>query len=171
MPVPGSSGSEADVGEVVIWTGRPSVWQAWRGYLTSVVIVGLAVAGGAVMGVVPGGWWLAVAATGLIPGWVGLLGTLATRYELTTQRLLTRRGILVQRTDELELYRVRDLVLIEPIWWRVLGRGHVLIKSSDVTTPELMLYAIAQPASVRQMIRQQVEQVRDAKGVRTLDVD
>ena len=30
-----------------------------------------------------------------------------TKYELTTQRLRTRYGILNKKTDELELYRVR----------------------------------------------------------------
>src|SRR5215204_1645093 len=35
-------------------------------------------------------------------------------YEITSERIKTIRGILSKRTDELELYRVKDTSLIEP---------------------------------------------------------
>lgn len=31
-----------------------------------------------------------------------------TKYEITTERLRTRHGVLSKKTDELELYRVKD---------------------------------------------------------------
>src|SRR6185503_7905019 len=35
-------------------------------------------------------------------------------YELTSERIKTSQGIFTRRTDELELYRVKDVTLVEP---------------------------------------------------------
>src|ERR1051325_522556 len=39
-------------------------------------------------------------------------------YEVTTERIRITNGLLTRRTDELELYRVKDTTLIEPLSMR-----------------------------------------------------
>src|SRR5437868_4440703 len=40
-------------------------------------------------------------------------------YEVTTERVRITTGIVTRRTDELELYRVKDTTLIEPLSLRM----------------------------------------------------
>jgi hypothetical protein len=42
-------------------------------------------------------------------------------YQLTGQRLLESSGVLNRETDEVELYRVKDIVVKRPILYRFLG--------------------------------------------------
>ena len=58
-----------------------------------------------------------------------------TKYELTTQRLRTRYGVLNRKTNELELYRVRDYQLEEPFFLRLFSLGNVILRTSDRTSP------------------------------------
>jgi hypothetical protein len=76
-----------------------------------------------------------------------------------------------RRTDELELYRVKDTELIEPFYLRIFALGNVVMHTSDRTTPRLVIPAIPDSREVRERIRGQVEAVRKRRGVRELDVD
>ena len=95
----------------------------------------------------------------------------ATSYELTSQRLRIYRGILNRRLDELELYRVKDYVLEQPLFLRLLGLGNLTLLSSDASTPTVAITAIAGAESVREKLRNAVQTERDRKRVRALDVD
>ena len=59
-------------------------------------------------------------------------------YRLTTQRLLVRRGWLAKHLNELELYRVKDVVVDQGLLQRVLGYGTVTVLS-DWSIPPFQL--------------------------------
>lgn len=110
--------------------------------------------------------WLAVPL--LYAGWTWL-ATRLIRYELTTQRLRVRTGVVSHRTDEVELYRVKDFTLEEPWLYRLTGTGNVILETSDRTTPRVVLEAIPRPHALRDALRDTVEHIRVAKGVRGID--
>src|ERR1051325_10666873 len=56
-------------------------------------------------------------------------------YEITSERIKMGRGIFSRRTDELELYRVRDNVLVEPFWYRLFGKGNIILSTTDSSSP------------------------------------
>lgn len=93
------------------------------------------------------------------------------RYELTTQRLKTQKGVFSKTTHELELYRVKDIMLQQPFFLRLFGLGNVVLMTSDVSTPELILRAIADAATFRDRLRQCVEERRDQKKMRVTEVE
>ena len=93
------------------------------------------------------------------------------RYELTTERFRTIRGILNREMDELELYRVKDTSMTQPFFQRMFGLGSVVLLTSDKSTPELLIEAIPEPMQVRELIRAQVERLRDRKRVREVDFE
>ncbi len=62
------------------------------------------------------------------------VSNLATTYELTDDRLILHRGILVKSIDEIELYRVKDVRLDFTIINQMAGIGTIGIASSDETT-------------------------------------
>ena len=94
-----------------------------------------------------------------------------TRYELTTERLRVRRGVLNKELEELELYRVRDYRLDQPFILRMFSLGNITITTTDVTQPMVILRGIRQSEQVREQVRNHVEQCRTAKRVRTLDME
>lgn len=99
-----------------------------------------------------------------------------TRYGLSKSRLFLSVGLLSVQDDEVLLYRVRDLTVKRSLWQRLFGVGTVTVKSSDRTTPTLLLKNIKDPMSVKELIHQQVEEAKDKRRVRvgeimTADVD
>ncbi|HAX09962.1 MAG TPA: hypothetical protein DCX68_07935 [Marinobacter hydrocarbonoclasticus] len=94
-----------------------------------------------------------------------------TKYELTTQRLRTRYGVLNRKTNELELYRVRDYQLEEPFFLRLFSLGNVILRTSDRTSPVVTIRAIENGEELREKLRQYVEECRTHKGVREFDVE
>lgn len=90
-------------------------------------------------------------------------------YQLTDQRLLETKGLLFKDTDALELYRVKDVSIQQPLLQRLLGCGRVILLTSDRSTPTIVLSAIPKPHAVAEMLRECVERCRVAKGVREID--
>lgn len=95
----------------------------------------------------------------------------ATQYEVTSERIRVRHGILTKRTDELELYRVNDTSLIEPLSLRMLGLGTIEVRTMDTSNPTLFLHAVHGARNLREELRKYVEQCRDKKGVRVTEFD
>jgi membrane protein YdbS with pleckstrin-like domain len=91
-------------------------------------------------------------------------------YRLTTQRLFVRRGWLTKHVDELELYRVKDVVVDQGVLERVLGYGGVTVLAGDDTTPEVDLLRISSPTKVKEMIRTQYRACRQREGVRPTEL-
>jgi len=110
--------------------------------------------------------WLVVPIFYALWRWVD---TRMTEYELTSQRLVLRSGVFNRRTEEIELYRVRDTSLDEPLLLRLFGAGNVVVFATDSSTPSFVLRAVRGASEVRQKLRAAVEVARDQKRVRSLE--
>jgi uncharacterized membrane protein YdbT with pleckstrin-like domain len=136
----------ATTAEREVWSGTPSQWQNLWAWVACVLLVPI-----------PWAFWRA-------------LVTKNTRYLLTDQRLKTTRGVLNRITDDLELYRVKDTHFQQTFWQRMVGIGDIVLSTSDTTTPTVAIADIRNAESVRERVRGLVEQRRDAKRVRELDL-
>lgn len=92
-------------------------------------------------------------------------------YEVTTERLRVTNGIVTRRTDELELYRVKDATLVQPLFLRLFGLGHIEITTHDVSTPLVRMEAIHGARELREDLRKSVETCRDRKRVRLAEFE
>ncbi len=153
--------------EISLWKGHTSQWVYFWTYAACAILAAAALAGmpfthgfSAVGLVIPLVW-------GPVRWWTNR----TTTYELTSQRLRITRGILNRRLDELELYRVKDYVMVQPLFLRLLGLGNITLISSDASTPSVALRAISGVEAVREKLRNAVQTERDRKRVRELDVD
>jgi len=157
--------------ETYLWSGHTSQWvHFWYYFLC--VLLALAIAAGATLLALPTGALSYVALVipflmWVIRWWV----TKCTTYELTTQRLRTRTGILNKKVEELELFRVRDYSIEQPFLLRLVGLGNLTMVTSDATTPTVAMNAIPDVEAVREKLRTAVQSERDRKRVRQLDVD
>jgi membrane protein YdbS with pleckstrin-like domain len=87
-------------------------------------------------------------------------------YRLTTQRLFVRRGWMARHLNELELYRVKDVVVDQGFLQRALGYGTITVLVDDDSTPSAALARISRPIRVKEMIRTQYRAARQREGVR-----
>lgn len=137
--------------ETQVWTGRPSQIAnlgafVWCGLLC----------------------WLVVPI--LVAIWRYLLVRTMT-YELTSQRFRVSHGVLSRRTDELELYRVKDSEFRQTLFQRLFGLGTIAMATSDESSPLAIIESIParRAKELREQIRNLVEDLRDAKRVREID--
>lgn len=138
--------SGAAMQEKPLWNGTPSQWQNFWLYLSCVLVVPI-----------PFAIWRYLAVRN-------------TEITLTSERLRIRSGVLNKHNEDVELYRVKDWTLSEPLLHRLLGKGVIDVISSDRTAPELHLDWMPDARGFIEEIRQAVESVRDRKRVRELDV-
>ena len=89
-----------------------------------------------------------------------------TRYSLSDDRLFVSMGFLNIRDDEVLLYRVRDIATRRSLWQRIFGVGTVTVVSSDKTMPTLVLQNIKDPLMVKELIHNQVEEMKIQRRVR-----
>lgn len=136
--------------ESVIWEGRPSPLDQLPTFLVCGMLI-----------------WLVV--PGFVAAW-RVLQILTTKYTLTSERLRVSTGVLSKQIEEVELYRVKDSRLEIPFFLRLFGLAHIVIFSSDRSTRQLRLRAVADAELLRNQIRGLVEKRRELKGVRELDV-
>jgi len=92
-------------------------------------------------------------------------------YELTTERLKTTEGVFSKMTDTLELYRVKDIETQQPFGYRLCGVENIQLNTSDSSSPLIFIEAIPHQVGLGDKVRNQVETIRQQKGVREIDVE
>ena len=92
-------------------------------------------------------------------------------YELTTERLKTTEGVFSKVTDTLEFYRVKDIETHQPFLYRLCGIENIQLNTSDTTSPFVLIEAVPHQTGLADKIRNQVETIRQQKGVREIDVE
>lgn len=93
-----------------------------------------------------------------------------TRYRLSGDRLFCETGFFNIKSDEVLLYRVRDLQLNMTLGQRIFGVGTVCVVSSDKSVPHLDLKNVKRPREVKELIHQNVEAAKDKRRMRTTEL-
>ena len=112
---------------------------------------------------------LAAGALILLYKWVA---NLATTYEVTEDRLILHKGIVMKSIDEIELYRVKDVRIDFSLINQTADIGTISITSSDETTREapLVIRDVARARARRETLRTLVDTARRNRGVREFDM-
>ena len=93
-----------------------------------------------------------------------------TKYSLSEDRLFLEKGLLNIKTDDVLLYRVRDLDLNMSLGHRIFGVGTVCVHSSDQSMPHLELTNVKKPREVKEMIHKYVEEAKDKRRMRAMEI-
>jgi uncharacterized membrane protein YdbT with pleckstrin-like domain len=115
---------------------------------------------------------LCLVGVGLIIVLAQWLRFVAATFEVTNDRLVIRRGIFQKSIDEIELYRVKDIRLDYSLVNQWAGIGTITILSSDETTRDapLVIPFVEQAEARRERLRDLVNQARQRRGVREIDM-
>ena len=89
-----------------------------------------------------------------------ILARRSESYLLGTLRLEIESGIFSRKSEAVELWRIKDIVLEQTVADRLLGNGHLTIFSSDQTEPVLRLGPIRDARELTQRLRDAAAQAR-----------
>jgi uncharacterized membrane protein YdbT with pleckstrin-like domain len=92
-----------------------------------------------------------------------------SKYTLTTQRLIIDRGVLSRKRDEVELYRVKDVVYHASLCERIWSAGNITLVTSQVSEPDIKVKGVKRAQEIREQIRHAVQDIRRELGVREVD--
>jgi uncharacterized membrane protein YdbT with pleckstrin-like domain len=90
-----------------------------------------------------------------------------TRFVLTTDRLITRYGIIAKHSREIPLERVNDVAFNQTVLERIVGAGDLLIESAG-ERGQTPITNVRKPEQVQLMIYKEIEEnnLRMARGER-----
>lgn len=110
----------------------------------------------------------------IVPIFIALARYLQTKnkvYELTNERLKITEGVFSKVTETLELYRVKDIEVRQPFLCRMLGVENVIVNTSDLSSPFVLIDAVPVAIGLADKMRNQVETIRMQKRVREIDIE
>ena len=93
-----------------------------------------------------------------------------TRYSMSDDRLFLSVGFWNLKDEEILLYSIRDISSSRSLWQRLFGVGTVTVVSSDRTMPTLVLKNIKRPMTVKELIHDQVEEMKIRRRMRVGEV-
>lgn len=132
--------------EKVIWQGTPSQLVNLSSYLFWLVPL----------------FWLGL---GIIISLWKYLKIRTWKIKITNERIIEERGVFSKITEELELFRVKDITLHQSFWYRILGLSNIHLRTSDKTSPLYILQGMVNGKELREELRRAVEKRREVKGV------
>lgn len=89
-----------------------------------------------------------------------------TRYAVSEDRLFLSTGFLNIKDEEILLYRIRDLSVSRSLGQRIFGVGSITVTSSDQSQPSLLIKNVKDPMAVKELVHQQVEEMKIRRKVR-----
>jgi membrane protein YdbS with pleckstrin-like domain len=110
----------------------------------------------------------------IVPIFIGFRRYLETKnqvFELTSERLKMTEGIFSKVTETLELYRVKDIEVLQPFIYRIAGLENIKVNTSDLSSPVILIDGVSQKIGLADKLRNQVEIIRALKKVRELDIE
>ena len=76
------------------------------------------------------------------------------RITLTNERITITQGFWTRLRDDIEVFRIRDVVVRQSLWQRLLGVGDIVVKAMEGRSEEEhVLRGIADPLMVSERIR------------------
>ena len=104
----------------------------------------------------------------LRPIWL-IADVYSTTYDLSDDKLFTSSGVINRKHENLELFRVKDISISQPLTLRIFRIAHIYIYSSDKSTPILLLKGISDFKAFNDTLRDRVKHARHVNGVREFD--
>ncbi len=114
------------------------------------------------------GQWVVVVITLGIAYLVYWVKSISTTYTFTTQRVQIERGLFSKIKDNVELFRIDSFDIHKPFGMRLLGHALLHLRSSDASSPTVMIYGIPDLESLADTLRECSLRERTRRRVTTL---
>ena len=87
------------------------------------------------------------------------------RYIVEEERFICRKGFFRTETDEILLYRILDIKMVQTLGQKIFGVGNITLYSTDQTDNRIDLVNVKNPEKVRRLLGTLVEDRRTEKQV------
>lgn len=126
------------------------------------------------------GWFILPVVAGLIYlplGGVALLVAIYKYYEVATwvytgriRTIEEKKGVFNVTQQEVQYFRIKSIMIDEPLWMRILGLSIVRVVTSEQYKPVLVLYAIDNAENVKKFLSGAAHDWRKELGIRDYDI-
>jgi uncharacterized membrane protein YdbT with pleckstrin-like domain len=142
----------ANVREYALAVYRPSLWYYANGFLVGGIV---AAAGGRFLYVKQEPWQagMSLIALGALMFIVTIVRSRTINWNLTSDRLIEKRGLVASRRREMELADIRSVEVSQRVMQRLLGLGDVTIASAASADYAIRLAHIGDPNLAAETIR------------------
>jgi uncharacterized membrane protein YdbT with pleckstrin-like domain len=90
------------------------------------------------------------------------------RVRITNERIVIESGFWNKVRDDVEVFRIRDVVMKQNIWNRMFGIGDVVVKATEGRSEEIhVLRGVPDPLAVSETIRRAWNQAARPTGPAT----
>lgn len=89
-----------------------------------------------------------------------------TTYSLSEDRLFVDKGLLKLESEEILLYRIRDLKFTQTLGQRLFKVGSITVQSSDKTAPILVIENVKNAFDVKELLHENVEKMKLSRKMR-----
>ena len=137
--------------EETFWEGTPSQWTNFIYYLFCIPLAFF------VIGILMAGWRYLTIKNNII--------------KITSQRIIEKKGVLSKTTNELELFRVKDIKLEQPFFLRLVGLSNIVLITSDKTNKIVSINGVKNGEDLKENLRSFIDKRRTEKGVRETDFE
>jgi len=171
-----SSGKEL---EKTVWEGRPSHLMAIEKYLKYLLIVmctialyllSLAYSSNSVHNYIRYLLSCILMSILLRSCWVWLV-LKSTKWCLTSERFIYNIGVFSKTTENMELYRVKDIRVRKPLFYRIFGYGFIDLVTSDKSDPILPnIGAVKNPEDLFELLRKYIERQKKKGPVKGFEI-
>ena len=112
-------------------------------------------------------WFVVVITLGLgyLVYWVQ---SLATSYQITSQRVMVERGIFSKNKESMELFRIDHFDIHKQLGMRLAGHCMLHLRSSDSSFPAVMIFGIPNLEALADTLRECSLRERTRRKVTTL---
>lgn len=93
------------------------------------------------------------------------------RIRLTTERLIIESGFWSKLRDDIEIFRIRDVITRQSIYQRLVGIGDIVLQSTEGRAPmeTHVLRGVPDPVTVSERIREAWNRTGRPRGATSVD--
>lgn len=86
-------------------------------------------------------------------------------YKITNQRVIVTSGIIGKKQNEVELVKIKDLLVDQSLTEKLTNVGNVKIISTDITMPVVEIEEVKNPFEVKDIIRKAMLERKEKMGI------
>jgi uncharacterized membrane protein YdbT with pleckstrin-like domain len=150
--------------EQAIWEGSPSQWLNFKTYAYCVTVIALIVL---VLFFITNLQWLFIALL-LYPVVRALFAWYELRsvsYKITALRVLHREGVFNRITTETKLSDIREVLLLEPWYERIVGLGNIRLNLKGFAESYVMISGIRKAETVKELLTGKISKPEELENI------
>jgi class 3 adenylate cyclase/membrane protein YdbS with pleckstrin-like domain len=91
-----------------------------------------------------------------------------TCFDITTQRIKIRLGMLSRKINQIELSRLKDVEISQSLWGKIFNYAHIRLVSSDKLISDITLIAMPDGENKAEEIRKLSQKAKSESGIVTI---